>query len=37
VDVKEVHADIESPQARSLVVELRNIIAETAENEDAQL
>jgi len=35
VDVDEVQTDIESPQARSLVVELRNIIAETAEKEDA--
>jgi len=35
VDVDEMHTDIESPQARSLVIELRNIIAETAENEDA--
>jgi ABC-type nitrate/sulfonate/bicarbonate transport system ATPase subunit len=37
VDVDEVHTDIESPQARSLVIELRNIIAETAENEDVHL
>jgi ABC-type nitrate/sulfonate/bicarbonate transport system ATPase subunit len=37
VDVDQVHTDIESPQARSLVIELRNIIAETAENEDAHL
>jgi ABC-type nitrate/sulfonate/bicarbonate transport system ATPase subunit len=35
VDVDTVQTDIESRQARSLVVELRNIIAETAENEDA--
>jgi NitT/TauT family transport system ATP-binding protein len=35
VDVDKVHTDIESPQARALVIELRNIIAETAENEDA--
>jgi ABC-type nitrate/sulfonate/bicarbonate transport system ATPase subunit len=35
VDVDQVHTDIESPQARSLVIELRNIIAETADNEDA--
>lgn len=35
VDIDEAHTDIESPQARSLVIELRNIIAETAENEDA--
>ena len=35
VDVDAVQTDIESRQARSLVVELRNIIAETAENEDA--
>jgi ABC-type nitrate/sulfonate/bicarbonate transport system ATPase subunit len=35
IDVDEVQTDIESPQARSLVIELRNIIAETAENEDA--
>jgi ABC-type nitrate/sulfonate/bicarbonate transport system ATPase subunit len=36
VDVDEVHTDIESRQARSLVIELRNIIAETADNEDAR-
>ena len=35
IDVDEVQTDIESPQARSLVIELRNIIVETAENEDA--
>jgi NitT/TauT family transport system ATP-binding protein len=35
IDVDEVQTDIESPQARSLVIELRNTIAETAENEDA--
>jgi ABC-type nitrate/sulfonate/bicarbonate transport system ATPase subunit len=35
VDVDRVQTDIESPEARALVIELRNIIAETAENEDA--
>ena len=35
VDVDEVQTDIESPQARSLVIELRNIIAGLAEDEDA--
>jgi ABC-type nitrate/sulfonate/bicarbonate transport system ATPase subunit len=37
VDVDQVQTDIESQQARSLVIELRSIIAETAENEDAHL
>jgi ABC-type nitrate/sulfonate/bicarbonate transport system ATPase subunit len=36
VDVDDVHTDIESREARSLVIELRNIIAETADNEDAR-